>query len=353
MALANKGAALYYYAGLAGEHQEEFVLDAYSLIKEGLRQGVEAQSESYFKNYLEQIREGFKDKTVLDEPLKFPGCKIKARSKFENFLTRFCLESKLYLNVCNYCQKCDAAIGDSVVIREMIVDLEKPRRKDPLKDDPFLRLSAYLNQIKQDYITARFLLVLSQYKGINLSFVDKRVRIIDTLDYSMHNIYVQLVKASFKSFYDILDKIACSINEYLKLGIPETKTDFRQAWYSDMKTRTVHKKIVDTKNFSLNALFSISQDLEKGQYKRLRDIRNALTHRYVNIRMFQKPEDAENMTEQTLFNQTLEMARLTRNAIIYLLEFVYIEEKRKKAKLGGITVPMFAREIPDRLKSYR
>jgi hypothetical protein len=97
----------------------------------------------------------------------------------------------------------------------------------------------------------------------------------------------------------------------------------------------------------------MSQDFEKGPYKKLRDTRNALTHRYVNIRMFQTSEDAENMTEQTLFNQTLDLAKLTRNAIIYLLQSVYIEEKRKKAKLGGITVPMFAREIPDKLKSYR
>jgi len=353
MALANKGVALCYYAGLAGAHEEEFVFDAYSLIKEGLKQGVEFHSVAYFKKYLEGIKERFPDKGVLDKPPKFPSCKVKAGSKFEKFLTTFCLENKLYLNICNYCQKCEAAIGDPVVIQEMIIEYEKPRRKDPLKYDPFLRLSAYLNQIKQDYITARFLLVLSKYKGVNLDFVDKKVRIINTLNYTMHNIYVQLVKSSFKSFYDILDKIACLINEYLRLGIAETKIDFRQLWYSDIKKRTVHKKIMDTKNYSLNALFDMSQDFEKGPYKKLRDSRNALTHRFVNVKMFEKAENAENMREQTFFDQTLELAKLVRNAIIYLLQFVHIEERKKKAKLGRITVPMFAQEIPDRLKSYR
>jgi len=169
----------------------------------------------------------------------------------------------------------------------------------------------------------------------------------------MHNIYIQLLKASFKSLYDTLDKIACFINDYLGIGIPETKIDFRRIWYSEMKTKAMHKKITDTKNFSLNALFEMHRDFEEGPYKKLRDTRNALTHRFVNVRMFQEAEDAGNMTEQTLFKQTLELAKLTRNAIIYLLQFVYIEEKIKMTRLKGIAVPMFAREIPDNLKCYR
>jgi len=182
MALANKGVALYYYSGLAGEHQATFMLDAHSLITEGLKLGVDLDSASYFKEYLKRISKRFKDKKVLEEEPKFPGYKIKGESEFENFLIKFCLENKLYLNICNYCQKCNAAIGDQIVIKEMIVQHERSGRKDLLKDDQFLRLSAYVNQIKQDYITARFLLILSRYKGINLDFVDKNVRVINTLD---------------------------------------------------------------------------------------------------------------------------------------------------------------------------
>jgi LA2681-like HEPN len=129
-------------------------------------------------------------------------------------------------------------------------------------EDSFFRLSSYLNHIKQDYVTARFLLILSKYKGINLDFVDKNVKLIDTLDYMRHNIYIQLIKESFKSFYNVLDKIACFINGYLGLGIPEYSVDFRRVWYSDFKTKSVRKPIIDTGNSALNALFDVHRILK-------------------------------------------------------------------------------------------
>ena len=353
MALGNKGLALFYYARLTGEHQSTFLVEAHSLLSQALKSEVTPEAVSTFSKYLENIRKRFPDKQILDNSPKYPGYTIKARSKFERFLIEFCLKNRLYLNICNFCQRCDAAIGDTAVIQKMIVPINKGKEKGFIKEDPYLHLSAYLNQIKQDYITARFLLILSRYKGLNLNFVDRRIKIIDTLDYSMHNIYVQLVKASFKNFYDILDKIACFINDCLELEIPDRKVNFRRVWYSNPKTRMIHKKIRNTKNFSLNALFDIHRDFEDGPYKKLRKTRDALTHRFINIRMFQELEDEENMTEDALVSQTFELARLVRSAVIYLLYFVYAEERKKEVKTKGILVPMFAQELPDNQKSYR
>ncbi len=345
MALANKGVALQYYAALAGEHQITYLLEAHSLLSQALQLGVNPEAVGTFSKYLDAIKRAFPDKKILDNPPKFPGYTIKARSKFERYLIEFCLKNGLYLNICNVCKKCDAAIGDTIIIKEMSVSVDE--------SDKYLHFSSYLNQIKQDYVTARFLLILSRYKGLNLNFVDKRVTIIDTLDYSIHNIYVQLIKESFKSFYSILDKIACFINDYLDLGIRKKRTYFQTIWYSNWENKIVRKKIEDTKNPSLNALFDIFRDFENGPYNQLKKTRNALTHRFVNIRTNQKIENEENMTEDTLVKQTIELARIVKHALIYLLYFVYWEEKKKEEKNRDSTLRLFARKVPDDLKSYR
>jgi len=342
MALGNKGQALLHYAVLCGEHQGTFVIEAYSLLSQALKSGVPPEAASLFLQYLERIRRTYPGEQFLENPPKYPGYRIKARSRFERFLVDFCLRNKLYLNICNFCQKCDAAVGDKAVIKQMFV---------PLNKDSYFASSAYLNQIKQDYVTARFLLVLSQYEGLNLNFVDKRVRIIDTLDHSIHNIYIQLVKTSFRVLYDILDKIAFFINDYLRLDIPEKNINFRQIWYT--KNKAVRKEINDTRNLSLNALFDIYRDFENGPYEKLRNTRNALTHRFVNIRLLQELEDDENMTGNTLTERALELARIVRSSIIYLLHFVYVEETRKEARTKRIALPRFAHDLPDNLKTSR
>jgi tetratricopeptide (TPR) repeat protein len=345
MALGNKGQALLNYAALSGEHQGTLIIEAYGLLSKALKLGVTPEAEKVFAQYQKHIRDHFPDKQTLEEPPKYPGYKIKTKSKIEKFLIEFCLEHKLYLNVCNFCQKCAAAIGDTIVIKRMLV--RKPKN---IKKDTFLQLSSYLNHIKQDFITARFLLIISRFKGINLDFVDNNVTIVDTLDQTRHNIYIQLLKEAFKSFYNILDKIACFIDNYLELGIPKNRINFNGLWYSDQKAKTIRNKIAATKNFGLNALFDIHRDFEKGPYKKLRKTRNALTHRFINIKTSPKPENYENMTEESLLGRTLELSRIVRSAIIYLLCFVSVEETKKEKKTTSFTKSLKAREIPKSLR---
>jgi tetratricopeptide (TPR) repeat protein len=350
MALGNKGRVLADYSIISGEYQSAFLREAYYLISQALKLRVLPVSTcQYFEELLKYIDSLFSDKETLKNPPKYPGYTIQSGSKIEESLIKFCLKNKLYLNICNFCQKCNVAIGDSLYIKEM----RTPLGKD-FSDDIFLKLSGHLNQIKQDFITARFLLFLSRYKELNLKFVDKHVKIIDTLDYRMYNIYIELAKTSFRVFYDVLDKIAYFINDYLNLSVPDEKISFSKIWYCNIKKENekIKLEIQKTNNNSLNAIFDIHRDFEKcGQYYNLRRTRNALTHRFIKVRMLQGLEDAENMTEVTLANHTFKLARVVRNSIIYLLHFICIEEAKKGRNAKGPAVSLFAIDIPDDLKN--
>lgn len=347
MAMGNKGVALSYYAHITGDHFGIFLNEAYYLLYQALELGVLPESRNYFLGYLNKIEKFYPDKRITNSRPDLPGVEVEGDSEFEKFLIQYCLDNKLYLNICNVCQKCNAAIGDTLVIKNMLV----PDNSKTKQTDPFLRLSSYLNQMKQDYVTARFLLILSRFKNIDLHFVDKRVMIVDTYDFNVPNVYTQLEKFAFKSFFDILDKEAIFINEYLKLGMQENRIKFRDFWFSDFKNRTVHQKMLEIENFSLNAIFDLNQELEEGRFKNLRSIRNALTHRFFNVKPFADDDDKENMSELNFVDQTIELAKIVRNSLIYLMNFVYIEEQKKVKDLNGkYLTTIQAYEIPDKLK---
>ena len=68
--------------------------------------------------------------------------------------------------------------------------------------------------------------------------------------------------------------------------------------------------------------------------------------------MSQEPRDGEIMSEEDLVKRTLELARIVRSAIIYLLHFVHVEETKKKAAIGKPLPSLFAQDVPNELKDY-
>jgi hypothetical protein len=186
--------------------------------------------------------------------------------------------------------------------------------------------------------------VLSQFQGLNLDYFDRYVMIADTLDGSLNNVYLQLQKIAFKSLFDILDKISFFINDYLKLGIPDDKVNFSIIWYAAKDRKEIEPEIVNTRNPGLNALYDVHKDLDYGSYRVLKDTRNSLTHRFVAILENPKHETDRVMCEESLYKQTIDLARIVKNAIIYLLQFVRVEEL-KRTKVGG-AIPIIIHSVP-------
>lgn len=176
MALGNKGMAFYNYGRLTGE-KGTFFIESYHLVSKALNIGVQLQDEHSFKETLRIIEKIVPNKEDLTKHLDKKKYEIKAESKLEKDLTQFCLDNKLYLNICNYCQRCNNAIGDPIVIKNMMSSIDQ--FEEGLENSPVYQLLSYLNQIKQDYVTARFILFLSRYPGLDFSLVDKNVTLIN------------------------------------------------------------------------------------------------------------------------------------------------------------------------------
>jgi len=334
-AIANKALGFLSYARLAGEHRGTYLAEAYWLLSRALEVGVDEESATILRDYMRQIRTLFADTQVLDQPPLYAGCHVVASDPLERFAIEFCLQHRLYLSVCTFCQRCDAAVGDSAVIRGM--PAERQAVEGRAGRAAFMGLCEHINQLKQDFVTARFLLILSECDQVDLGFADSGVAMLATGGVNLHTIRVQLLKESFKSFYGVLDKIAAFLNEYLGLGAEETRADFRRIWYADWKSRTVHPAVLANENLSLSALFDIHRDFEDGPYQRLRLLRNALTHGFVNITAdgSQAESDEPRMSRLELLDRTSELSRVVRNAVLYLMGFVDDEENRKAASPEG------------------
>lgn len=337
-ALYNKGNTLLAHSSF---------IDSPILVKEAYQNFKFLLTVDKLPNNMKENCENFIDFILEDYPEEFlesddnQTYEIPTESEFESFMIDFCLENKLFLNPCNYCQSCQNAVGDKIVIRKMISEVEKD-----INDDLFLNLSSYLNQLKMDFISARFLFILSQFEDFNLEIIMKHVLIIDAAFSEENDIRVQILKDSFKNFFNILDKISVFIKRYLELDIPMSKVNFRNVWFEYDKKK---KKVIDNKinpklllfkkNNGLTALYDIYLDVEYNNEKEyLRRTRNNLTHKYLRVTDNKINDDDKTLDE--LKKETIEIAILAKNAIIYLIRLVEIHEEDKWKDLDVNFIPV-------------
>ncbi|NMC64333.1 MAG: hypothetical protein GYA55_14305 [SAR324 cluster bacterium] len=230
----------------------------------------------------------------------------------------------MFLNFHIHDGHCEAAIEDPVFIR-LITKLDD--------NDTFYYFAKQLNQIKEDYAVARLNLVQSQYKQKAFDNISKRTSYVYALDYSQFNLYIGLLKSAFKDAFNILDKIAVFINDYYNLELKENNIYFVTASIWEDKG-AIRKEILNSENISLYALYDIYRDFKSNRCQKIKQIRNALTHRRLIvfdslITSIDDDADKHNIDSDTLLQETVNLMRLTKAAIIYLINFVNTEEEKK------------------------
>ena len=194
-----------------------------------------------------------------------------------------------------------------------------------------------MNQIKEDFITSRMLLVLAQYESDICERISKRTyySTIESCKFSMN---IGLLKSSFKEAYDILDKIAVFINRYYSLGLREKNVDF----LADDKKRSIWKAedgempeiIRKSENICLYSLYDVYMDMKSDFGERFQEIRNALVHRklfVISQRALPQGKKVDGILFNDLLSLTIQLLKFVKSTIVYLINLITIEEGRRRA----------------------
>ena len=348
MALCNKAICLENYAKLNYNRSHNDLIARYSYFnyKDGHEQ-LGRYINGYDSEYYQRVRndafqhmneiEGRLTKKWLKEDIDLNDYQLR-KYKNEQLYRHWVLDNKLFLNPINDLGNFNIATHDPLNLPNLLVGI----------DSRFPKYITYFNQIKQEYTSCRVLL----YEGIQCltrDFYDKEISIIDDYDYNQYNIHTEKIKLSFRGFYSLLDKIANFINDYFALGIDKRFVNFRIIWK--------HKeKFKNSENLALRGLYLISKDLyfdggeiskefmrvAEPEAKEISEIRNHLEHKFMSLKVIDVKRYVNNtdrercfhITQDNLENKTIKLAKLVREAIIYLSFTVHTEEVKKKPNNG-------------------
>lgn len=345
MALGNKGVAISYLAPLMHGHTHLFYLEAIRLLHKALEQILPPEARAGFMHKLAQLNGLLIDHGEM-QPETVKG--VEPTTDFHRFLCEFCARYGLFLNPITFLSEENRTYyGDPMFISTMYAPQEEMKKFD--------RYVTFLNEIKQDFVLGRYMLVQSQYASQEIDAVDEGVSLFYPLDYSLYSTYIQLLKAAKRQAIAVLDKIAYFIYDYCKLTTPAPdRVTFRQIWGGNDKIRS------DLANFAsphLFALFGLAQDVsKKGDWHTIYDHRDALTHRFLVIHDFQRADqtnaDIPRINLDEFLNNTISAFKIARAAITYLILFVEHQEHIEIRKNNERAAPVFATPV-DGVFRYR
>ena len=233
----------------------------------------------------------------------------------------------------------------------------------PKEDADFgYRMFTLLNEIKQEYVSARYMLYRYFQDSGSQHYSDKRVWLADNQDYFDYSYNLEIAKSAFRALYSILDKIAYALNEYLDLGLNARSVSFKDVWFSDKKTRKLRGQVLKMEsNYSLSGLLFIRNDIYGGSENYLQDegtvrlqaIRNAMEHRAIAILsdgLFDDTELVLKVSRSDFEDIGLSLIRTVRQAIFCLVNMVNHNEYDKKQLIqanGQMIIPQQVTVIGD------
>ncbi|WP_422034416.1 LA2681 family HEPN domain-containing protein [Reyranella sp.] len=368
MALANRGYGLKRYGGLLDDDRERAILLLHA--HDGLvaATGADAVHDSPHPYALiQRFAEDAKalasagDLNRIRELLDL-GMPRLGRSKAERKYRRWCLDERLFLNSLNDLGPHARAASDDLVLPPITERLDE--RPGLVTPPPVI---GFFNQMKQEYVSARFML----YEGLQDTkqhFSDRGVRMFNTLDYPMHSLATERVRAAYRIAYSLLDKVAFLVDHYWKLGKVTDRINFKNVWMVEGKSR-LHDRFMDYSNWPLRGLFWLSKELFDDQLKlttgpdarELHEIRNALEHKFLQVhegwawslgRPLPSGEGLSFLIDSDLLERkALRVMKMARSALIQLILAIGVEERARRREQPDTVIanmPLFG--LDDRRK---
>jgi len=377
MALGNKGLCLSYYARLAHSDENEDVVQvlfrhAVRAIENALalQSGLAPDHRRGFEATLENLRQVVPREIVegKDDPLEPPGNDVRSRFR------HWCAVNRLYLNPINDLGKFTTAAEDRLHLPPVFI----PKNATPSPPHGFY------NQIKQQYVAARFAL-WRYHTGESPCLADEGVFLSDTLDYPAYGLYVEDLRSAFRLAYSVFDQLASFLNIYLCLGLKENRVSFRSVWHENGDPRKdLATRFVNMPNPALRGLYWLSRDVAEGpsdanpdgsalysslepDAQALVELRNHIEHKYLKLHgliwtkdrqpCYGGEEPARHEHLNDFHAKTLRLLKLVRAAIIYTTLAVHVEEGERREKspapCGKIVVPIILTAYnPVSMKDY-
>jgi len=257
MAKGNLAIELHHFVRIA--QHPIFLLDALEMLEQvlsekNLGEYASAGARQVFEHTRDQIAAEISE-LGIDETAR-ADVKPTVPSGYVGEYVEFCVKHQLFMNFCLSCRRCDRYAKDSLAF-SLITDLDDRTS--------FTRLTRVVNEIKESYAFARFLFFQGLYPSLNTVPVDDLTAYVDNLDYTVYGIRIAAVKLAFESAYNVLDKIAHFLNDYLGLGVqsgPRLTFTTNGGIWREKGSSVLRSKLMDLNNQHLLGLYDLARDLD-------------------------------------------------------------------------------------------
>lgn len=281
-------------------HSEYHYFTAYELVNKAIK-NIEQQYPEH-RAILEKGGKLFNFKKWFEESFEISSFD-SFKEYTEEFTTKkqkkyleWCAKNRLFLNDLNDVCEYQIAYQDVVTLPSFVYSINRA-----LNMYEELAYHGNYDELKNDYCYARYLIFSAKdIPNDNPHIFNSTYQHIEDMTYSINNLKVAQYKSAFRILYSLFDKIAYLISRFFDLN--DLKHDYKisiDTLFRDISNNKMewkpHKKLKDSDNRFIHALFYILKDIHKvgnsDSVSKWLDpnavafskIRNAMEHRSLKI----------------------------------------------------------------------